>query len=176
MNNRKYNIIRYDWPFHFISFVCSILPDNIIFIKLRGTLLSYFVKSAGKNLQIGRDVTIYNPSNISFGNNVYIAKGCFFSCGDCIEIGNNILFGPYVVIVTSDHSYSNGAYYWGAPKNIGKVIIKDGAWVSAHTTILSQSIIETGTLIAANAVFKGDSLPRGIYGGIPAKLIKIAID
>ena len=174
--NRFYNIIRYDWPFHFVTLVCAILPDNIIFIKLRGWLLSYFVKSAGKNLQIGRDVTIYNPSKIVFGDNVYVAKGCFFSCSDFIEIGNNILFGPYVVVVTSDHSYKNGAYYWGEPVNVGKVIIKDGSWIAAHATILSQTTIEQGTLIAANAVYKGVSIPKSIYGGIPAKLIKTILE
>lgn len=168
----KYNLIRYSLPFHFFSWLTACLPDNIIFLKLRGWLLSYFVKSSGKNLQIGRDVTIYNPAYISFGNNVYVAKGCFFSSSGGIEIGDNVLFGPYVVMVTSDHSMKDGAYYFGEPINIGKVKIKGGSWIAAHATVLSKTTIEEGVLVAANAVIRGRTEAYKIYGGVPAKEIR----
>lgn len=165
-------LLKYDWPAHFVLFFTNWLPDNVVFIKLRGWLLSFFVKSAGKNLKIGRDITIYNPSMITFGENVYVAKGCFFSCSGGIEIGSNVLFGPYVVVVTSDHSIKHNSYALGEPKNIGKVNIKNGAWIAAHVTILSNTIIEECVLVAANAVIRGNTERLGVYGGIPAKLIK----
>lgn len=170
--NKIVRLLKYDWPLHFVLSFTNWMPDNVACIRLRGFFVSFFVKSAGKNLKIGRDVTIYNPSKISFGHNVYVAKGCFFSCSGGVEIANNILFGPYVVVVTSDHSIKNNAYAWGEPINVGKVIIKDGSWIAAHVTVLSNTTIEEGVLVAANAVIRGNTEKLSIYGGIPAKLIK----
>lgn len=172
-SKRFFHIIRYDWPFHLITLLTAFLPDNIVFIRLRGFLLSFFVKKSGTNLQIGRDVTIYNPSMISFGDNVYIAKGCFFTCGEEVVFENNILVGPYVVIVTSNHALENGSYYFGQPVDSGKILIQSGSWLGAHVTILPQSTVSECTLIAANAVFKGTSTPYGVYAGLPAKLVKV---
>ena len=54
------------------------LPDNVIFINLRGRLARPFFKKCGKNLGIGRNVCFYNPSKMEIGTNVYIAYGCWF--------------------------------------------------------------------------------------------------
>jgi hypothetical protein len=48
------------------------LPDNLIFLRLRGKLASPFFKSCGKRIGLGRNLTFYNPSIISIGNDDYI--------------------------------------------------------------------------------------------------------
>lgn len=169
-----HRLLRYDWPLHFALVLTNWMPDNIPFLKFRGFLASFFVKKAGKNLQLGRNITLYDPSKITFGDNVYIAKGAWFSCSYGIEISNNVLFGPNVVIVTSNHSIKDDAYYWGSPVNCQKVIIKDGTWIGAHTTLLPGTVVEKCVLLAANSVLSGGTMPYGIYGGTPAKLIKYA--
>lgn len=174
MWKKVYRLLRYDWPLHFVLVLTNWLPDNVVFIKLRGLLAKPFFLKAGSNLQIGRDVTFYNPSNIEIGKNVYIARGTWFSAGERIKIQDNILFGPYVVVVTSDHSIENSAYYFGPPVNKKSVEICSGSWIGAHSTILAGSYINKTVLIGANSVFKGSSQEKGIYGGVPAKLIKIA--
>jgi acetyltransferase-like isoleucine patch superfamily enzyme len=170
--NRYYKLLRYDWPLHFVLLFTNWFPDNVLLIKFRGFLARPFFKKTGFNLQIGRDVTFYNPSKISLGNNVYVAKGCWFSAGEQINIGSNILFGPYVVIVTSNHSLKDGSYFFGDPVDIMPVNIYNGCWIGAHVTILSGSCIEEGTLIAANTVFKGNSEKFSIFAGNPAKFVK----
>ncbi len=167
-------ILRYDWPMHFILLLTNWLPDNVAIVKLRGFLIRPFFKSAGKNLQVGRDVTFYNPSKITIGSDVYIAKGCWFSGSGEIEIGNKILFGPYVVVVTSNHSIANNSYYDGPPIQMQKVIIQDGCWIGAHATILAGVVLAQTTLLAANSVLSKNTEVKSIYGGVPAKLIKYA--
>jgi acetyltransferase-like isoleucine patch superfamily enzyme len=172
--NKLYRLFRYDWPLHFVLLFTDWLPDNVTLIKFRGFLARIFFKKAGANLQIGRGVTFYDPSKISLGNNVYIARGCWFSAGGGIEIGNDILFGPYVVVVTSNHSLKNGAYFWGATVDKEKVIFKDGCWIGAHVSILPGSSLGKGSLIAANSVLSGSTEEFSIYAGVPARLIKYA--
>lgn len=172
--NKLLRLTRYDWPLHFILFFTNWLPDNIALIKLRGWLARPFFKKAGKNLQIGRNVTFYNSSNISIGDDVYIAFGCWFSSKEEIIIKDKILFGPYVVVVTSNHSIKNNTYYEGPPINIAKITINKGAWIGAHVTILPGTNIGQASLVAANSVISGYTEDYCIYGGIPAKFIKRA--
>lgn len=170
--NKWKRLLRYDWPLHFVLTLTNWFPDNVALLRLRGALASPFLGAAGKNIQIGRDVTFYNPSQIHVGSNVYIAKGTWFSASAKISIASNVLFGPYVVVVTSNHSIEHGAYYFGKPVDVAEVKIGVGSWIGAHSTILSGSEIEKCVLIAANSVFKGLSEPFGVYAGTPAKWIK----
>ncbi|MDP1880574.1 MAG: acyltransferase, partial [Parachlamydiaceae bacterium] len=89
-----------------------------------------------------------------------------------IEVCDNTIFGPYVVVVTANHSYANGSYFYGPPIDIKPVKIGSGSWISAHCTILPGADIAHGTLIAANSVFKGATNAGEIYGGVPARKIK----
>lgn len=172
--NKVYRLLRYDWPLHFVLLFTNWLPDSVFFIKIRGSLARPFFKKAGKKLRLGRDITFYNPSQVTIGTNVYVAKGCWFSSTHGIEIKNNVLFGPYVTVVTSNHSLKNGAYCFGDDTKKEQVIIGEGSWIGSHVTVLPGADINTAVLVAANSVIQGKTEEYGIYGGIPAKLIKIA--
>lgn len=168
-----YRLIRYDWPMHFVLVLTNWLPDNVFFIRMRGFLASPFFKQAGKNIKLGRDLTFYNPGHISIGNNVYIAKGCWFLGIDVgLEIKDNVLFGPYVVVVTANHSLKNGAYAFGDSVKVEKVVLDSGCWIGAHVTVLPGTHVNKAVLVAANSVIQGATEEYGVYGGIPAKLLK----
>ncbi len=171
---KYHRLLRYDWPLHFVLTILNFLPDNIIFLKLRGYFASFFFFKTGKNIQIGRDVTFYDPSKIIIGSNVYFAKGTWICGGEKIIIGSNILFAPYSIIVTSNHKFKNGGYFNDQTTSSGNVIIDDGCWMGAHSVILGGSHLKSGTLIAANSVFKGSSEENSIYAGNPIKFIKYA--
>jgi len=53
------------------------------------------------------------------------------------------------------------------------VVINDEVWIGAHVTILKGVIIGKGAVIAAGSVVNRDVPPFAIYGGIPAKMIKM---
>lgn len=174
MWKKVYRLFRYDWPIHFILFFTNWLPDNVFFLRLRGKLASPFLRQCGKNLRLGRDITLYNSAKIFIGNNVYIAKGCWFSGTYGITICDDVMFGPYVIIVTSNHSINDGIYTSENDVTKEQVIIGKGSWISSHVTILPGTTIKETVLLAANSVIKGKTTKFGVYGGVPAKLIKIA--
>lgn len=172
--NKFYRLLRYDWPMHFVYLLTNWMPDNVALIRFRGWLMSPFFFKAGKNIQVGRDVTFYNPSKIELGDSVYIAKGCWLCGGENIRIGDKVLLGPYVVIVTSNHSIKDGTYYDGPPVKADNVDIGYGSWIGAHVTILGGTMTGDGTMVAANSVISGTTENFSIYGGVPAKFIKYA--
>lgn len=158
------NNIRYQWPLHFILLLTNWLPDNVVFIRFRGFLARPFFNSCGKRLGIGRNVVFYNPSKISIGDDVYIAFGCWFSAADEIIIGDEVLFGPYNVVVSGNHTRLNGSFRFGKP-SLGVIRINKGAWLGAHCTTTASSVVGSGSLIASNTVIKGSLDDNSLYAG-----------
>ena len=101
---KAYRLIRYDLPLHFVLVLTNWLPDNVPFMRFRGWLASFFLAECGKNLTLGRNITLYNPSKIAIGSNVYIAYGCWLSATEKIVIEDEVLFGPYCVLTAGDHT------------------------------------------------------------------------
>jgi galactoside O-acetyltransferase len=81
------------------------------------------LKSFGTNVKISDKTSIYNPENISIGNNIRIDDFCVISAGDGgIEMGNNIHISCFVSII-------------GA----GKVTLENYVGLSTKVSIISSS-------------------------------------
>lgn len=163
--------LRYAWPLHAVLWLTNCLPDNVVFLRLRGFLASFFFKKCGRDLRLGRDITFYDSSNITIGNNVYIARGNWFSAGGSITIGDEVIFGPLSVIAAANHTKADGSYRYGPPV-CKPIVIGRGSWIAGNCTITAGSVIGEGSLIAANSVVSR-VVPDGVmYGGIPGRIIK----
>lgn len=164
-------VARYDWPLHFVLLFTSWLPDNVIILRLRGFLAHFFLGSCGKNLRLSRSITFYNPQNIRIGSNVYIAYGNWFSAGDSITIGDEVIIGPYCVFSSSNHTKINGSFRYGTP--IQKPIsVGNGSWIAGQCSVLSGSDIGNGVLVAANSVVNGKIEADIMCAGSPARSMK----
>lgn len=163
-------LLRYDWPMHLALLLTNWLPDNVIFLRFRGSLCKPFFGGCCKNLRLGRGITFYNCSNIYLGSNIYIAQGNWFSAGEKIHIGNEVIFGPKCVITSSNHVLEADSYRYGNP--VRKPIhISDGCWIAANCTITAGTEIGNGTLIAANTVTRGVIPSKVTYGSPKAEII-----
>ena len=170
-----WRVIRHDWPMHFVLLLTNWLPDNIAFLRLRGFLAGCFLGSCGRNLRLGRNICFYNPASVRLGNDVYIAYGCWFSAGEVIEIGDEVMFGPYCVVVSSIHTREGGSFRSGsgkgAPTRIGA-----GAWLAAHVTVSAGSRVGQGTAVGANSVVLGQLPDNVLAAGAPARVVRTFTD
>jgi maltose O-acetyltransferase len=164
-------LVRYDWPLHFVLLLTNWLPDNVIFLRLRGWLARPFLGRCGYNLRLGRNVTFYNPSAISLGRDVYVAQGTWFMAGETITVADEVLFGPYCVIVSSNHSRVNGSFRFG-PAQREPISIGRGCWFGAHVTVAAGSTVGDGVLVAANSVVTGEIPADHLAAGLPARVIR----
>ena len=167
--------LRYNLPMWFVLLITNWLPDNKVSFKVRGWLASFFMKDCGKNLQIGKDVTILNPFNLQIGDDVYLAKGCWFNALGGLTIEDEVLCAPYVVISTMQHVYKNSSFRFGGSIS-GNVKIGKGSWISSHASIKCGITIGNGSLVAANASVVKDVEEGSIVGGVPAKFIKKVVE
>ena len=139
----------------------------------------------GKNLTTGSrcrfDVLEEHKEKILiFGNNVNIGYDVRISCVEKIEIGNNVLIGSRVTIVDNSHGKYSGNNQDNPtiPPNNRKIFhtpvkIEDNVWIGENAIIQQGVTIGKGSIIAANSVVTKSVPPNTIFGGQPAKILKV---
>lgn len=163
--------LRYNIPIFFVCFFTAWLPDNRFSIRLRGFFASLFIKTCGKNFSLGRDVTLLNTYNLKVGDNVYLAKGCWLNAMGGITLEDEVVFSPYVVLSSLQHTFYNYSVKQGG-STAGPILIGKGSWLASHVSVKSNVKVGEGNLIAANSFVNKDTLDYKIMGGVPAKIIK----
>ncbi len=108
--------------------------------------------------------------NIEMGRNVRINSNCFFMDSNIIRIGDYVMVGPNVVIVTPNHS--KGPSERRRTGTISHpVVIEDDAWIGAGAIILPGVTIGAGAIVGAGSVVTKD-VPAGVtVAGNPARRI-----
>jgi maltose O-acetyltransferase len=151
-------------------------PNNIIFYRLRGMLARPFFGSCGANFRMNRNVEFLNASSIKIGKNVFIAVGCVFLAVGDIQIGDEVMFGPYVVVTAGKHTKVNGSYRYGLQERV-PITIGSGTWIGAHTTVAGGATIGRGCVIGCNsAVIRGSIPDNAFAAGVPAIVKRIDQD
>lgn len=138
------------------------------------------LKEYGKGVHFDKGSEIVGWHNVSLGDDVWIgARNNFLTTRAEIVIGNHIMFGPDVLIITGNHIIDVPGKYMTHFSDKDKrefddenVIIEGDNWIGARATILKGVTIGYGAVIAAGAVVANDVPPYAIVGGVPAKVLK----
>lgn len=135
--------------------------------------------ACGKQVTISRSASFSGIRNIYVGDRVVLGSALILSTRAKTVIGDDVVFGPHVTIVTGDHRIDMpGRTMFSVrddeklPENDRDVVIENDVWVGANVTILKGVTIGTGSVIAAGSVVTKDVPPFSIVGGVPAKVIK----
>jgi len=136
----------------------------------------YLFKRAGKGVKIKAGCIIDSPENIEVGNYFNLGEYSFVSGQGGVFVGNNVMIGHHVSILSSEHVYDKthipmreqGARY-------SFVKIEDDVWIGAGARILKGVLLGKGSIVASNAVVSKPVAPYSIVGGVPAHLIKTRI-
>lgn len=159
----------YSWLVRTLSFF---LPDIPFFMRFRGFLYSFCMESCGKNFQVTQNAILRSADTLNVGDNVYIANNCVVLGGGKIIIEDDVLIGPNTVIASRNHTKKGDSFRFGESYS-GEIIIGKGSWISANCTIVTDSILPKGSVLAANSVItKKFSKQDSLYAGAPAKFIK----
>lgn len=90
-----------------------------------------------------------------------------------VTMGNNVRIATHVVIVASNHIFSDPTQpisEQGLTKQ--GITIEDDVWIGCNTTILDGAHIGHGSVIAAGSVVRGSHPPMSVLGGTPARVLK----
>jgi len=115
----------------------------------------------------------YNGS-IKIGNGSVVGVGNWFQGSGEIIVEDNVIIGPYVAVVSTNHQYENLDIPISLqPLTPGKIHIKEGVWIGAHCTIAQNVTIGKNAIIAANSFVNKDVPDWAVFGGTPARLLKM---
>ncbi len=107
--------------------------------------------------------------NISIGKNVFVNHACTFMDRGGITLEDNVLIGPKVNLVTTNHPVNPAERRATISQPI---VIKKGAWIGVGATILPGVTVGENSIVAAGAIVSKDVPDNSIVGGVPAKFIK----
>lgn len=171
MFKKIFNLFYFHLLFHFIRLICELFPNLHFFNIIRGKLLGVFFGSVGENFSIASGCKFMMSRNIHVGDNVYIAHDCWINGTGQLNIENNVIISPRVIIATTKHHYENGQVHLRKSHNM-PIIIKDGAWICGNSTITMGVTIGSGCIVGANTCITKDTIPFSLYGSTPGMFIK----
>ena len=138
--------------------------------KLRNYFVRKYIKSAGKNMNIGRYCKIHK--NTTIGDHSGVGFGCEIPNG--VTLGSHVMMGPDVLIFTQNHQTADTEIPMReqgmAP--LKPVVIGDDVWIGARVCILPGVTIGQGAVIEACAVVSKDVPAYSVAVGNPARVVK----
>lgn len=137
-----------------------------------------------KHIQHGSNCVIRGGTSsfqgkIKFGNDVIVGvDSTFMATGAEIIIGNKVLFGPHVFIITGNHQVNQvGKYIFDVNEKTEccdeSVVIEDDVWIGAGCVILKGVTVGKGSVIGAGSVVTKNTRPYSINAGNPCREIKM---
>ncbi|WP_413285412.1 acyltransferase [Vibrio sp. MA40-2] len=90
-----------------------------------------------------------------------------------VSIGEDVLIGPHVSMVASNHVYDPITQSFSGRSSLdkGKVIIENGVWLTTGVVVTPGVTIGRCSLVCANTVVTHDVAPFSIVAGTPAKVV-----
>jgi acetyltransferase-like isoleucine patch superfamily enzyme len=108
--------------------------------------------------------------NLRFGCNVFVNHGCTAMDFGGIDIGDDVMIGPNVHLISSGHPLDPAirrSQITTAPIRIGR-----GVWIAAGAMVLQGVTVGEDAVVAAGAVVTKDVPPRTLVAGVPAQVIR----
>lgn len=153
-------------------------------IPMRNRLIKHLLGSID-----GTPFAIQIPFHVSFGKRIHIGKN-FVANHNCIiydsadvNIGDNVMLGPNVIITSVSHPMSaeKRAFRFNAdsfePKKradtelVATVTIGSNVWIAAGSIVCAGVTIGDNTVIGAGSVVTRD-IPSNVFAcGVPCKVV-----
>jgi acetyltransferase-like isoleucine patch superfamily enzyme len=145
------------------------LPSWQLVRRSRRIFLRCRLRSCGSDLDVSQGVIFEFPEHIDLGDRLFVNRGTVITARTDIHIGDDVLIGPYVVINSGDHHYSDLTQPIASQGHAtGPITIGNDVWLGAHCVILRDVRVGDGAVVAAGAVVIDDVPPRTLVAGVPA--------
>ena len=140
--------------------------------ELRDQIMREVFGSVGDNSMVEQPVQIDYGAHIHIGDNFYANFDCIFMDVAEIKIGNDVMMGPRVNLLTASHPVGAKARRSGLEYAL-PITIEDDVWIGGNTTVLPGVRIGKASIIGAGSVVTGD-IPSGVMAaGNPCRVLRL---
>jgi acetyltransferase-like isoleucine patch superfamily enzyme len=154
----------------FLFSIFSSLPGRAGTI-LRSSVARNIAK-IGKFVLFGKGAIIRGWENLEIGDYCTFNEYCYVNAEGGLKVGNYVMVAYFAKIITDSHLYEKDKPMIKQEVVRKPIVIEDDVWIGTGATVMLSKILKKGSIIGANAVVTKDTEEFGIYGGVPAKLIK----
>lgn len=108
--------------------------------------------------------------NTQIGTNCFIQQGCTFFDRGGITIGDGVMIGPKVNLITLNHDLTPGNR---AATICRPIVLEDDVWIGVNATVLSGVTVGKSAVIAAGSVVTKNVPAYAVVGGNPARVLRM---
>ena len=146
----------------------------ILFITGGNFVRSSMLHRRGENVKISPTAFFKEPQNIEVGDNTFINHHCCIWAAPSgrITIGSDVLFGPNVAVIASNHGMKLGQLIREQEWKDEDIEIGDDVWLAANVVVTAGTKIGRGCVVGAGSIVTNDLPPYSICCGSPAKVIR----
>lgn len=108
--------------------------------------------------------------NIRVGREVFINQGCTLGDTGGITIGDEVMIGPNVSLITGGHPLDPATR-----RNVilaAPIVIERNVWIGAGAMVLHGVTVGADAVVAAGAVVTDDVPPATLVAGVPARVVR----
>ena len=134
--------------------------------RLRIALLRWFGANVGEGVLIKHRVRVHWPWNLTIGDNSWVGTDAELYNLDHIIIGSDVCISQYAYICTGSHDPKSPSFEF----DNGPIVLEDGVWVCARSTVLRGVTIGANSLVAATALVTRDVPPNSIVRPPPSTI------
>jgi putative colanic acid biosynthesis acetyltransferase WcaF len=134
--------------------------------RLRCALLRWFGAEVGQGVLIKQRVRVQWPWKLTIGNNSWVGTDAELYNLDDIIIGDDVCVSQHAYVCTGSHDHRSPTFeFYNAP-----IVLEDGVWLCARSTVLRGVTVGANTVVAATALVTSDVPPNSIVRPPPATI------
>jgi putative colanic acid biosynthesis acetyltransferase WcaF len=126
--------------------------------RLRCAILGWFGAQIGNGVLIRHRVMVQWPWKLSIGDNSWIGTDSELYNLDDIVIGRDVCISQHVYLCTGSHDRTSPTFEF----DNGPIVIEDGVWLCARSTVLRGVTIGANSVVGATSLISRDIPPDSI--------------
>ena len=158
-----------DLDINLFNFLVNLPPDDLMSnAYFRPSLAKLLGLRCGPKCQIRKNIYYDGHRRLVIGKNVFLNRHAYIDSSGGITIGDNVRFGPEVMLITGDHHMGDSEMRAGEMFK-KPIVIEDGCWIGTRAVITAGVTIGRGSIVSAGAVVLRSMPANFLIAGNPAR-------
>jgi maltose O-acetyltransferase len=153
------------------SVVLWLAGHDLVPNRLRPWLLARAGHRVHASVVIFPGLRTTGEGRLTVERNAFISNDCLIDCSADVTIGADVAIGARTSLLSSGHDLTDPGRRAGA-RTMQPIVIGDGAWLGAGSTVLPGLSVGPGVVVAAAAVVTRSCAEHGLYAGVPARRLR----